>query len=356
MKFTICENDKNSKVYKCKICGTSFSSKKSCTDHYDLAHFRNQKEVRRLLEKNKPASYKCEICEKRFHTKSLLTQHQKWHREWNHECNICQKMFPSKKLVKKHRTLRHSPKSISCRWNCGQTFNTHGGRMIHEKTTHYVNKPLEKICDICGKPCPTEIGFKFHRNTHLNPSERNKEFECSICSKLFPTTGQRTDHKKSVHNTARFGCPKCNKTFVIEKYLKLHVEKHELSVERKDARLHSCHQCSDDVKFNISGLRRHLKSQHSEIYTCDECQKVFKNLNPKHRYNLHMRKHQNSKCHLCNLVLANPMNARIHLLQVHKLTIEQLIQCGRYDPNSNKNPNKKRGGSWMIDSFMNRYV
>ena len=139
--------------------------------------------------------------------------------------------------------------------------------------------------------------------------------------------------------------------------MKLHVEMHESFIGKKDQPgNHLCHQCSSGKKYNMTSLRRHLKSNHSAIYKCNQCQKVFTGRNQKHRFNLHMRKHQNSKCHLCNSVLANPMNARIHLLQVHKLTIEQLIQCGRYDPNANKNPNKKRGGSWMIDSFMNRYV
>ena len=66
-----------------------------------------------------------------------------------------------------------------------------------------------------------------------------------------------------------------------------------------------------------------------------------------------MKKHHDSKCHLCSLVLANPMNARIHLIGVHKLTIEDLIKLGKYDPNAkNVPPNKRRkdGGSWM-----NRY-
>ena len=127
--------------------------------------------------------------------------------------------------------------------------------------------------------------------------------------------------------------------------MKLHIEKHELSIVKKDARIHSCHQCSSDKKFDNSGLRKHLKSKHSAIYKCDECQKLFTGRNQKHRYNLHMRKHQNSKCHLCNLALANPMNARIHLVGVHKLTIEELIAVGRYDPNNYRK--RKKGESWL---------
>ena len=341
--------DNDEKSYKCEICGTSFLSMKSCLDHYNSTHMKNQKEVQKLSGKNNSVSYKCEICEKTFHSKTKLKQHQIWHGERNHECDICHKMFPCEQFVKRHKNLIHFPKAIPCRWNCGRTFIGHGGRMRHEKTYHYLNKPLEKICDICGKPCPTEIGLKIHKNTHLNPSERIDEYKCSICSETFPTAHQHTEHRKSVHNTAKFECPKCNKKFVIEKNMKLHVEMHESFIGKKDQPgNHLCHQCSSGKKYSMTSLRRHLKTNHSAIYKCNQCQKVFTGRNQKHRFNLHMRKHQNSKCHLCNLVLANPINARIHLIGVHKLTIDELIVLGRYDPNAYQI--RKKGESWL-----NRY-
>ena len=133
--------------------------------------------------------------------------------------------------------------------------------------------------------------------------------------------------------------------------MKLHLEKHESSIVKKDPRIHSCHQCSSDQKYNMSGLRRHLKSKHSATYKCKEygCQKSFFQ---EKRYNAHMRNHKNSKCHLCSYESSSlnngPQNIRIHLLGVHKLTIEDLISIGRYDP---KNFRKRKEG----ESWLNRY-
>ena len=130
------------------------------------------------------------------------------------------------------------------------------------------------------------------------------------------------------------------------------MEKHESESSKKSTNtncIHSCHQCTSDKKYNIRDLRKHLKSKHSVILKCKEygCQKTFWH---EERYQRHVKKHQDSKCHLCYLVLANPMNARIHLIGVHKLTIEELTKLGKYDPN-NFRVKKKNEGSWL-----NRYV
>ena len=343
-----------SKLFKCNICGTSYPSKKSCLIHCNSAHVRNQKEVQKLLAKNVIKSYRCNICEKTFSKKQNLKYHEEWHGELIHECNICHKMFPSKKIVTSHK-IKHVPKTYNCRWNCGETFTYTMGRMKHEKRNHYETNPLERICDICGKPCLNETSLRSHKRTHLNPSERINENKCSICSAVFQTQEKVKEHRKLVHYHKKFTCSKCNKIFALERNFKIHMEKHESGSFKKHNGNYtrSCHQCSSDQKYSISSLRRHLKSKHSVILKCKEygCQKTFWH---EERYQWHVKKHQDSKCHICYLVLSNPMNARIHLIGVHKLTIEDLIKLGRYNPNAkNIPPNKKRkdGGSWM-----NRYI
>ena len=341
-----------SKSFKCNICGTSFQSKKSCLIHGNSAHTRNQKEVQKLLAKNITNSYKCNICEKTFSKKQNLKTHEEYHGELIHECDVCHKTFPSKRAANSHKN-KHFPKTLICRWNCGDNFATSGGRMRHEKSNHYETNPLERICDICGKPCPSEFLLRSHKKTHLNPSERTDEYKCHKCSKVFQTKEKVQEHKKLIHYDEKFLCSKCKKIFFNEKNLKLHMEKHESEPFKKSNAncIHSCHQCSSDQKYTISDLRKHLKSKHSVILKCKEygCQKTFWH---EEKFRRHVKKHQHSKCHLCFLVLANPMNARIHLISVHKLTIEELIKLGRYNPNNiPENKKRKDGGSWM-----NRYA
>ena len=128
-------------------------------------------------------------------------------------------MFPSKSAASSHKRATHFPKKLICRWNCGETFNASGVRMKHEKSKHYETNPLERICEICGKPCPTEVSLKNHKKTHLNPSERTDEYKCSKCSEVFQTKGKVTEHRKLVHYDEKFTCSKCNKIFVSEKNL-----------------------------------------------------------------------------------------------------------------------------------------
>ena len=346
------DSDTKAKSFKCNICGTSFQSKKLCLIHCNSAHARTQKEVQELFATNITKSHKCNICEKTFSKKIYLKDHKEWHGELIHECDICHKMFPSKSAANSHKSVTHFPKSLICRWNCGETFNASGVRMKHEKSKHYETNPLERICEICEKPCPTEVSLRNHKKTHLNPSERTDEYKCSKCSEVFQTKGKVKEHRKLVHYDKKFTCSKCNKIFVNEKIFKLHIEKHDSESFKKTGNtnyIHSCHQCSSEVKFSIVSLRKHLKDKHSVIFKCKAygCQKTFWH---EERYQRHVKKHQDSKCHICYLVLANPMNARIHLIGVHKLTIEELTKLGRYDPNDFR-IRKKNEVSWL-----NRYV
>ena len=109
---------------------------------------------------------------------------------------MCQKMFPSIGTVKHHRNIIHFPKILICRWNCGLTFNGHGPRIKHEKIKHYENKPLERICDICEKPCTTEVALGNHKKTHLNPCERANEHKCSICTEICQSMPKLSHHRK----------------------------------------------------------------------------------------------------------------------------------------------------------------
>ena len=220
-------NDEKVMFYKCNICGTSFLSKKLCLDHCNKVHMKNQKEVKELLRNNTTtASYKCDICEKKFNTEKYLKDHRVWHGEFNYECDICHKMFPSKSARSSHK-IKHFPKTLVCRWNCGETFIDSNGRMNHERRNHYENNPLERSCDICGKPCSTEKLLKCHKKTHLNPSERTDEYKCSKCSEVFQTKEKVIEHRKLMHYDEKFRCSKCNKIFVLERNLILHMEKHE---------------------------------------------------------------------------------------------------------------------------------
>ena len=298
LKIEISKN-KHSKSYICEVCCTSFLTKKSFSNHFISAHnHHRQKEIKKLARKNDATTslFQCDICEKRFDEKRNLRWHKEWHGEWIYECDICNKKLPSKQILGSHKN-RHRQKS--CRWNCGQTFQSHGGRMKHERTKHYQNKPMERICDICGKPCLNEIQLKEHKKTHMNPSERNDEYKCSVCFDIFESRRKMENHKRLLH--AESICSKCGKTFIRDFIFEIHMKNCDgVKKVRKSTKIHSCDQCSPDIKYTARQFRRHLKSKHSTIFRCDECKENFRT---KFIYDRHMKKHTASKCHLCNLLV-----------------------------------------------------
>ena len=344
------------KRFKCDPCGESFSQSGELRRHMAIMHdgkkfkcefencskeYASRGELKYHIRSTHGYTLQCNHCDRKYlDTHELNLHNLKDHENEKIKCESCHKYYSKIYIYQYHnKTIYEEGKSkFKCK-SCsiqGRSFNSHVGQIRHEKIHHYLNKPLERICDICGKPCSTEIGLKNHKNTHLNPLERIEEYSCSICSKTFPTAKQCTEHRKSVHNTAKFECPKCNKKFVKEKNMQVHVEKHKLPKKNRNENSYSCYQCSSDQKYSISSLRRHLKSKHSAVYKCKEdgCEKSF--LYEK-QFNAHMRNHQNRKCHLCSYVSTakgsnGPQYARIHLIMVHKLTIEDLLLLGRYDP------------------------
>ena len=127
---------------------------------------------------------------------------------------------------------------ITCRWKCGLTFASYGGRVKHERINHHEQNLLQSDCDICGKPCKDSNQLKQHRMTHLSPEERQK-YRCSYCHIMFKTTNDRMRHEKRHKEGDNFACQICNHQFKNEKNLVHHLknkhkdEKLENSSEKK---------------------------------------------------------------------------------------------------------------------------
>ena len=233
-----------------------------------------------------------------------------------------------------------------CRWKCGLTFASYGGRMKHERINHYEENPLEIDCDVCGRPFRNQQLLVKHRMTHLNPSER-MEYRCSFCHIMFDTVKIRLRHEKLHKDGDNFACPECDRQFTNEKNLAHHIKYHHTASatedskkpkKRKDSpakstkpapKTHPCHLCTPTKLFCLTSLRRHLARIHSTNFKCDECGKGFKE---KNRYESHLEIHRLRKCHLCGKVFKRKQNADIHLIGMHKLNPSDLAKLGRWNP------------------------
>lgn len=238
-------------------------------------------------------------------------------------------------------------KPHTCRWKCGLTFASYGGRMKHERINHYEENPLESKCDVCGRPFKNQQQLVKHRMTHLNPEER-KEYRCTYCHIMFDTIKIRQRHEKRHLEGDNFACQECSRTFTNEKNLAHHVKHHhgvkpppdgkkrkstksksENTGVKSAPKTHPCHLCSPTKMFCLTSLRRHLARIHSTNFKCDKCGKCFQE---ESRFKSHMEIHRLRECHLCGKVFARKQNADIHLIGLHGLSPKELAALGRWNP------------------------
>ena len=348
---------KSKEPFVCKHCGKRFAKSKSLASHLAL----HRAEKRKLQEdsdnendnsEQNETRYTCEFpgCHKSYGKKHHLKEHERKHTgDMKFACQVCSKKFYMQNHLKRHMYSHTGLKPHVCRWKCGLTFASYGGRMKHERINHYEENPLESECDVCGRPFRNQQQLVKHRMTHLNPEER-KEYRCSYCHIMFDTIKIRQRHEKRHQEGDNFACQECERTFTNEKNLAHHVKHHhntegkpppdgkKRSNKKKNTentsvksapKTHPCHLCTPTKMFCLTSLRRHLARIHSTNFKCEKCGKCFQE---ESRYKSHLEIHRLRECHLCGKVFARKQNADIHLIGLHGLTPKELGELGRWNP------------------------
>lgn len=352
---------KSKEPYVCKHCGKRFAKSKTLTSH--LAKHRAEKrkaeadaeEASDEENESNKKTFACEFpgCGKSYGKKHHLKEHERRHSgDMKYSCEVCGKKFYMHAHMKRHMYSHTGLKPHVCRWKCGLTFASYGGRMKHERINHYKKNPLQSECDVCGRPFKNQQQLIKHRMTHLNPSER-QEYRCSYCNIMFDTIKIRQRHEKRHQEGDNFACQECDRKFTNEKNLAHHMKHHHETSEKKPKvakkrkrtkkseetqpdkkvahKMHPCHLCTPTKMFCLTSLRRHLARIHSTNYKCEKCGKCYQE---EGRFKAHLEIHRLRECHLCGKVFARKQNADIHLIGLHKLTPSDLAQLGRWNPRS----------------------
>ena len=163
---------------------------------------------------------------------------------------------------------------------------------------------------------------------NVKAKDKNEEFTCHICSKMFITRVNVRRHIKLEHDrVGRFNCNNCEKTFGSKIGLRYHEA--------------SCHSLEDKCEFKCKScpeifstqkkLIRHRISHQKVNYSCKVCQKVIKG---KNHMNRHMREVHNVerrintakldvnsypfKCNKCEFVAKRSEHLKVHNKAKHE--------------------------------------
>lgn len=169
-------------------------------------------------------------------------------------------------------------------------------------------------CDICHTSLSNIMDFINHKRSHPN----DNPFECSKCSKKFPTSSTLNLHIKTDHSnddeTMEFKCNICNKRFATNRNL----ESHKLNHQQQQCYI--CHKMVSKKVFLRHCMATHLNFQQIECNICHKFNGCAADLKT------HMKIHLNDnrfECELCAKQFCTRHNYKRHL-QTHKTRKESI--------------------------------
>ena len=356
--------------FMCELCDFTSNSEVKLGVHLINVHRENRKSI-------------CNSCDKSFFTFSGLKNHIKTIHEGQkklvQKCDSCKKSYSTEAELKQHIKDIHKGKNDLQKCDSEEkSYSTEAKLKKHIKNIHEGKKKLLQKCDSCEKSFPTEAKLKKHiKNTHegkndlqkcdikniheeQNDSQKSSLTEkshsteakfkrkikniheegkkvlvlnkCGLCTEIFSSAIELTNHIKSIHNLfnhkekpRNFICDFCGNSFTLDEELKTHIStehsttkiKSEFEKVKKEYKCEFCFQLfKQKKKFKI-----HVKSTHREgkKFKCELCGKnTFwsKILLMKHTRKIH-KGHKKNKCKLCPEFFPRSGLLKNHMKSVH---------------------------------------
>ena len=286
-------------------------------------------------------------------------------------CYFCSEPFPSGAALSKHRLEcklipRKTDKQGNIYYNCNvckKKLTRISSLELHIKRVHKKmdNNPssvgTKKICKcyFCSKVFATTLELYEHRRTHQKQAEDGKMYyDCNDCDKKFDKVSGLKNHVHRVHTSVR-QCVECNATFADKATLLIHMnmshEKYKcdqcdkecateklLNTHKKqihEGKKFACEKC-DKVYGASSHLKKHVQMTHEDkslcqIHKCDQCDKKY---DAKAQLRFHKETvHEGKKdhvCETCGKAFGRKGHLSLHIKSVHEgLNKCQCNVCGK---------------------------
>ncbi|MDP0589265.1 MAG: C2H2-type zinc finger protein, partial [Candidatus Endonucleobacter bathymodioli] len=197
----------------------------------------------------------------------------------SHYCDICKKSFQCQSKLQCHMTIHTKDKPYIC-GRCGNQFKVKGSLTKHMHS-HIEDQPY--TCEICGKS-GYKSGFRSHMRIHMcTPADEKPYYSCEICAKKFGYFSQLKIHMNIHTKNKSYSCEICGNEFGIKANLGRHMRIHT------GEKPYSCDVCGMGLGRKAD-LKKHMAFHSSAKYSCDICNKPFKDPKSLTRHVRHIHK------------------------------------------------------------------
>nr|CAH7724011.1 unnamed protein product [Callosobruchus chinensis] len=307
------------KEYKCPYCDEIFESEETARAHILVTHNSqacekcgkvvSKKQLKNHMNRHSGVRpFGCTICDMRFVVRDSLRLHLRTHTgEKPYVCEVCSRGFITGTKLKVKLQLSVNAEDVQSYWICPEClggFETLEKLFSHGKEVHSSDM---YHCDVCDKMYKEVKMLQQHKH-FMHPV--GSDYECSVCFEGFTTKKQLSIHMLNFH---RYLCMSCGKTFGLVEMLELHKK-----ATHPEEWNYECPLCSAIFKTEEQ-MSDHLKEIHSPyVYPCVSCKeefqllKVFGSKQQLYRHKVDVHNPQINPCNICGRIFQEPDDLKEH--------------------------------------------
>ncbi|XP_052746347.1 zinc finger protein 845 [Bicyclus anynana] len=323
--------NKHYRRYQCVVCADRFHSKPAAGKHYSMAHCHGAEYE---LDEN---NYDVTVAS----VKDAEDKDDSGQEKHTFPCQYCAKVFKwrtsLRKHVEKHRIETGEKRTPYCE-PCRLSFTSTPNLQKHVRTSskHKIQLALRKVNGVEANGTQKSASKQKSQMMDEIKSSVNKsqpKFNCQQCDKVFLWRGNLMRHLRSHAAKAKgdLVCKPCNRSFSSIATYQQHMKISKKHVSENDFK-YMCSDCGKRFAIKLH-LRDHINWEHLKnyVYSCDECQKVFKTRNSVylHKQAVHMKDSLEHLCDHCGKPFPNNAKLRSHILGIHSGGVQ--YQCALCD-------------------------